>query len=239
MPTIRATKRLLMPINPREKTIVERIICDQSELWHISNSDAIIRDILDSAMPSDDFGRRRVEAVFAGEESLLTSVSCALRDIIITLVDKGFAKSIVAFGMELISQKCLSISLDIQHPNASHMRACLAATVQELERHLTEADDLFDRNDLQFHIDHGRGLLETLDPERFSSAPAYALIKFYADSFGAVGQSDDAIAYVADAFAILADTEIELMPTGRIKADTAELRHKWIEVLNTLGPPST
>ena len=234
MPTIRPTKRLLMPTDPRQKAIIEAVIDDQSELWGMSNSDAILRDILDSHLPTGDFARRHAESVFSNEESLLAGAASTLRDVIICCVNRENAKDIVAFALELMNAKRLTSAIDTRHPSAHHMRGRFAAVVEMLKLRVQSLDAV-DGYDLRRLAAYGDDLLVESDPDRYASAPAFAMVKYYLDLPGDISKSDDAISYVADAVQIVADAEASPSNGAATPPDNARFRERWCEVLGAIN----
>lgn len=237
MPTIRPTKRLLMPLNKRSKAIVEQIIDDQSELWGISNSDAIIKDVLDSHLPPEGFARDHAESVFAGDVTLLGDVASVLRANVtgsIGNVQHDDYRKLVEFGLEMVRHKHLETGLNTHHPEAHHAIFCFTDVVDNLEQILGQEEEATSRFDIQRKVSFGRNLLDEINPERFSRAPATAFIQYATEDFERIGKWNSTCAYLADIFSILDETARRCAEDGtfRVPCDTAEQRRKWVKVLS-------
>ena len=238
MPTVRSTKRLLLPKERRLKTVVERIIDDQSELWGLSNSDAIIRDILSSYLPEGEYARFHAEEVLAGEVSIMGDIARVLRHNV-TGPTGDVAQTnylpIVEFGLKMIRHKHLETAMDTLHPDAHHAVVCFKYIVDRLESTIAKTDDILATFEVRRKVSFGRSLLEETDPERFSRAPATALIQYATKDFEQIGAWNNTCAYIADVLAILDDTAKRFTASDVcwVPPDTAALRCEWFKVLES------
>lgn len=235
MPTNRPTKRLLLPIDERKKRLVESVINDQSELWRMSNSDAIIRDILDSRLPQNPIARTHLVMVYAGEASILSSIAGILRQNVtgsVGQVKEPDYRAIPEFGLWLMQKKGLSTNLDTRTSVAHHFRGRFSDVVGYLERLSVPREGSTDY-ELVEKVKYGRDLLVEADPDRFDSAPAQGYVQFALESFDLLGKWNDTCAYLADVFEILGQVEKELakVPGAYVPPDDANDRSKWSDVL--------
>lgn len=237
MPTIRPTKRLLMPLDARLRKMVEQVMDDQSELWGISNSDAIIRDILNSQLPTQDFPRRHAEAVYSGDSSILDDIASVLRANVTGSIGKVAHpdyKRLVEFGLRVIEQKDLTTALDTNHVEAHHFRSRFGDVVDCLEHILAEKGGATENYDLYRKVTYGKDLLAEADPDRFSRAPALSIIQYALSDFEQVGSWNSTCAYLADVFSILADVANRRGAGSYIpSADTAAQRAEWARLLES------
>lgn len=235
MPTIRPTKRLLMPLDARQRKMVTQIVDDQSELWGVSNSDAIIRDIIDSQLPEYEFPRCHAVAVYSGDSSILDDIASVLRDNVtgsIGDVKHSDYRQIVVFGLRLIEQKRLTTALSTTHADAHHFRNRFSDVVDCLEHILTERGGALEDYDLYRKVKYGRDLLIEADPKRFFRAPAQAFIQYALESFELIGKWNSTCAYLTDVFTILADVAKQPGAGSYVPpADTAALRAEWVQLL--------
>lgn len=245
MPTIRKTKRLLLPINARERAVVERIIEDQSALLGLSASDAIIRDIKESYMPRGEFACHHTTRVMAGDATLLTSVAEVLGWNItgsFGAVAKPTYLPIVEFGLKLMRWKGLSTTLDLTHPLSHHFRERFSEAVGTLQDAAQKTPASLENYEVIKQAEYGTSLLDEADPTNFTTAPAQAYALFAIENFEIIGGLNCTCAYIADVFSILADTEVRRRDSSASPTpDTPALRREWSEVLEQTtskwGPP--
>lgn len=239
MPTIRPTKRLLLPTDKRQRAIIEAIVNDQSTLWGLSNSDAIIRDILDSHLPKNQISRSYAEDVFAGDTSILFSIGSVLRQNVTGSVgdvkDPDY-RAILEFGLRLMQKKGLSTMLDTQASLAHHFRSRFSDAVDYLNYLLESQDDAKRDYDKIRKVKYGRDLLVEADPSRFGTAPAQGYVQFALESFDQLGKRNDTCAYLADVFTILSEVESKLAndPTAYVRPDDASDRLGWAKMLDSM-----
>lgn len=235
MPTIRPTKRLLMPVDERSKAILDNIIADQSRMRGVSHSDAILQDVLDSQLPKTEFARFHSELVYADECSLLGSISSVLRWNVsgcIGTVHQPDYKPIVEFGLDLIYRRGIAYRLDNNSSVIHHLRSRFEETVEAYERATSEAEGTLDWREMYIKSSCGRKLLKELDPEVAPRAPASELLLFTVEDFERLGRLNCACAYMCDTFEAL--NEIDLESSGARFAttdDTPEDRAEWANVL--------
>lgn len=239
MPTIRPTKRLLLPTDKRQKRLIENIVNDQSTLWGVSNSDAIIRDILESELPQNPAARINAEMVYAGDMSLLSAVASILRQNVtgsVGHVKEPDYRPIPEFGLDLMQKKGLAMALDTRASVAHHFRSRFTDVVDYLEALSDPEDDIARDYELVAKVKYGRDLLVEADPDRFDSAPAQGYVQFALESFELVGKRNDTCAYLADVFEILGKVEKELakVPSAFVPPDDARDRSRWSDVLKNV-----
>ncbi|VWL93842.1 Uncharacterised protein [Collinsella intestinalis] len=235
MPTIRPTKRLLMPVDERSKAILDTIIADQSRMRGVSHSDAILQDILDSQIPKTEFARFHVERVYADDCTVLGSISNVLRWNISGCVGTVYQtdyKPIIEFGLNLINRKGIAYRLDNNSTVNHHLRSRFEDTVEAYERATKEAEGTLSWLDMHIKSDCGRNLLKELDPEVAPRASASELLLFALEDFETLGWLNCACAYMCDIFEVLDDIDPESPGTHFISMqDTPEDRAAWANVL--------
>ena len=235
MPTNRPTKRLLMPLAIREKTIVETIIEDQSQLHGTSHSNTILRDVVDSQLPQGEFGRFHAARVFAGDCTLLGSLASVLQQNVtgsIGMAAHPDYKPLIEFGLSLINRKNLGTALSNHSAINHHLVSRFVDVVDELERHAEGVGDMLEKHGLTKKIAYGRDLVIELDPDRAAFAPASALVLFAIENFEEIGRLNSTCAYLSDAFRILAEVESGNWGNRITPPDTPELRARWTRVLD-------
>lgn len=215
------------------------IVSEQSELWGVSNSDAIIRDILDSRLPKGRVGRLQAEAVYAGDMSLLASVASILRQNVTGSagdVREPDYRPILEFGLSLVQKKGLSLSLDSRSSALRHLRNRLESVVDHLDHLLGPDRDPARNCDLIKRVEYGRFLLAGLDPGKFDDAKPQAYVQFALEDFSVLGGRCDTCDYLADVFDMLDAAERELAddPMAPVILDDAEDRSRWSEVLDAV-----
>lgn len=216
--------------------LVEGIIDDQSALWGLSNSDAIIKDIINSQLPEGPFSRLHAERIYTGEATLLGDLADVLRWNVTGSVgdvrEEGY-RALLEFGLVLVRRKGLSMALDTRHCDSHHFRVRFGNVVDFLDHTLAERGGPVKNYELYRKVTFGRDLLVEADPGRFTSAPAQSYIQYAVEDFDTIGLRNDTCAYLADAFSILNDTAIRIAgnPYARITPDSAELRDEWVRTL--------
>lgn len=231
MPTIRPTKRLLLPTDGRERTVFEQVVADQSELAGCSTSDAIISDVLASALPGDGPARRHAESVFSGAATVLGDAASLLRENCtgpVGLVERRDYLCVLRYATEAIGDKGLSTALDNGHPLMSHAIECMGDAIEALSRGAGPEDP-----DAARWSRHGRALLAEVDHERFSRGPAAALVKLAVDAFDRIGPLNCTCSYVADVLQVLDESEAAWRADGCLDVgrDSAATRLGWVDVL--------
>lgn len=236
MPTNRPTKRLLMPLATRKRTIVETIIEDQSQLHGTSHSDTILRDVVDSQLPQGEFGRFHAARVYARDCTLLSSLATVLQQNItgsIGTVEHPEYKPLVEFGLSLISRKDLGTALSNQSPIIHHLVSRFSDAVDELERRAEGVEDALEKHELDKKVAYGRDLALELNPDHAVFAPACAVVLFAIENFEEIGRLNSTCAYLCDAFQILAEVESGNWGNRITPPDTPELRSRWTSILDS------
>lgn len=236
MPTNRPTKRLLMPLAIRERTIAETIIEDQSQLHGTSHSDTILQDVVDSQLPQGEFGRFHAARVYARDCTLLSSLAAVLQQNItgsIGTVEHPEYKSLVEFGLSLISRKDLGTALSNQSTMNHHLISRFSDAVDELERRAEGVEDALEKHELAKKVAYGRNLALELNPDYAAFAPACAVVLFAIENFEEIGRLNSTCAYLCDVFQILAEVESGNWGNRITPPDTPELRSRWTSVLDS------
>ena len=217
-----------MPLDDRERAVFERIVADQSELRGVSSSDAIVGDVLESALPKDCDARRHALAVLSGERTVLGDMAVVLRE---DPALHGGPGSLGVFRLaeRVVREKDMTTALDNAHPKTPHAAECLGSM----------ADYLGGVSGTSRLARHGRALVAELDPARFSRGPASALIRFAEEWTAECGEHGVAATLVADVLEVLDDTEARWRADGGgvALADTARQRFEWIALLGERSMP--